>query len=171
MLDRDLQYPIGTFEAPEEITRDHILAWIERIRTLPQRLAAATASLPSGKLEAPYRSGGWTRREVLHHVADSHMNSLVRFKWALTEQTPTIKAYDEAAWAKLSDYRDVPVDTSLRFLAALHERWVPLLESLTTEHLSRTFVHPESGDTIGLAENIGIYAWHGDHHLAHVLLP
>ena len=123
--------------------------------------------LTSSQLDTPYRPGGWTVRQVVHHVPDSHLNSLVRFKWALTEDRPTIKAYDEKGWAALPDYQVIPIAHSLDLLESLHVRWVGLLRNLSWTQLQREFVHPESGP-VSLAETIGAYAWHGQHHLAHI---
>ncbi len=164
---RDLQYPIGEFEAPAEITAAHIEEWIGQIERLPAELRALVEPLSADQLDTRYRPGGWTVRQVVHHVADSHMNSLVRFKWALTEDRPEIKAYFEDRWAQLADYSEVPLEVTLTFLDALHRRWVTLLRSLRPEDLEREFVHPDSGP-VGLAVNVGIYAWHGRHHLAHI---
>ncbi len=165
------QFPIGPFVAPDTIEEATRTEWIDRIEALPARFRRAVEGLAPKALDTPYREGGWTRRQVAHHVADSHLNSLIRFKWTLTESNPTIKAYDERSWAELADYEVNPVSVSLDFLDALHARWVPLLRSLTEDQWRRTFVHPESGDTVDLATNVGIYAWHGDHHLAHIELP
>ena len=165
----DPRYPIGSFVAPDSISDDQVATWIERIESLPERLIDVVEALPLDRLAQPYREGGWTRAQVVHHLADSHMNSMTRFRWALTEATPVIKAYDEAAWADLADY-SAPIGPSLDLLRALHARWVTLLRSLDAGQLARSFIHPESGETIVLRSNIGIYAWHGDHHLAHLEL-
>ncbi|UJF32910.1 YfiT family bacillithiol transferase [Paenibacillus hexagrammi] len=162
------RYPIGEFEHDGEITEQQLQVWIYRIESAPVRLRAAVAGLSDKQLDTPYREGGWTLRQVVHHVADSHINSYTRFKLALTEEQPVIKPYYEDRWAELSDSRNAPLELSLALLDALHERWVILLRSLHREQLSRTFIHPESGSTIPLDRNIGIYAWHGDHHIAHV---
>ena len=129
----------------------------------------SNASMSPAELDTRYRPGGWTARQVVHHLADSHINSYVRFKWALTEDEPVIKAYHEERWAELVDYRATPIVTSLDLLDALHERWSSLLKNLDSDQLDRTFIHPESGRT-PLRVNIGIYAWHGRHHLAHIEL-
>ncbi len=162
----DLRYPIGQFEAPAEIDAGQIEAWTRDIERLPAQLRALVEPLAPEQLDTPYRPGGWTVRQVVHHLADSHLNSLVRFKWALTEDSPTIKAYWEDRWAELADYAE-PVELSLDFLDALHRRWVVLLRSLSPADLERQFVHPDSGP-VQLTVNVGIYAWHGKHHLAHV---
>ena len=162
----DPRYPIGEFSAPPEIARDQVDAWIDDIATLPADVRRTVAPLTDAKLDTPYRPDGWTVRQVVHHLPDSHMNSLIRFKWALTEERPLIKAYDEKGWAVLPDARG-PVAPSLDLLETLHRRWVALLRSLTWEQLQREFVHPESGPVV-LAASVGAYAWHGRHHLAHI---
>ncbi len=163
----DLRYPIGHFEPPKEITGEQVATWIDEIESLPGRLRDAVAPLTAEQLDTRYRSGGWTVRQVVHHLADSHLNSVIRFKWALTEERPRIKTYREELWAELPDTRDAPVEVSLDLLDALHARWCVLLRSLGDEELEREFVHPDSGP-VKLATNIGIYAWHGRHHLAHI---
>lgn len=163
----DLRYPIGQFARPGSITPGLVKNWLRKIAELPADLRAVVGPMSTEQLETPYRPGGWCVRQVVHHIADSHTNSFVRFKWALTEERPTIKAYHEDRWAELPDYVDVPVETSLAFIAVLHERWVLLLRGLGAEELAREFVHPETG-TVRLDTNIGIYAWHGRHHLAHI---
>ena len=162
----DLRYPIGQFEPPEPVTREHVRTWIEDIATLPCDLRRTVEALSDSQLNTRYRPGGWTARQVVHHLPDSHMNSYVRFKWALTEDRPTIKAYDEKAWAMLPDSKG-SVDHSLDLLEALHRRWVNLLRSLTWPELQREFLHPDSGPS-KLAVMVGAYAWHGRHHLAHI---
>ena len=163
----DLRYPIGQFEHGGEITDAEIRNWIDEIEALPELLRTTVQDLTDAQLDTPYRPDGWTIRQVIHHIADSHLNSLLRFKLALTEDTPTIKTYHEDRWAELADYRLAPVKISLDFIANLHARWVILLRSLNREDLSRAFKHPESGRT-DLAWNVGNYAWHGKHHLAHI---
>ncbi len=164
----DLSYPIGPF-APEgdypELRRAEL---VEEVRALPSALRAAVSGLDDARLDTPYRPDGWTVRQVVHHVADSHMNSLTRFKLALTEENPTIRPYDEAAWARLDDTRVAPVEMSLALVEALHERWVLLLRSMGEADWARTFVHPERGATMRLDTNLALYAWHGRHHVAHV---
>ena len=163
----DLQYPVGRFIFPESTSAEQRQAWIREIARTPQELRAAVASLTPEQLDTPYRPGGWTARQVAHHVPDSHMNGFIRFKLALTEDSPTIKSYDEARWAVLADAA-LPVDPSLHLLEALHLRWVGLLESMTDRDFQRTFVHPESGPW-RLDQYLAQYAWHGRHHVAHVL--
>jgi uncharacterized damage-inducible protein DinB len=161
-----LRYPVGRFQKVP-FDADTIAAWIAEIGQLPGQLRTAVSDLNEKQLETPYRSGGWTVRQVVHHLADSHMNSFIRFKWALTEETPTIKPYEEALWAETADAKHANIEWSLQLLEMLHLRWVALLQSLTIEDYHKTFVHPASG-VIELWTNIGIYAWHGRHHLAHI---
>ena len=163
----DPRYPIGRFEAPTTITPAHLAGWVADIEALPDQMRAAVAGLSDADLDTPYRPGGWTLRQVIHHVPDSHLNCYVRFKWALTEAEPTIKPYDEVAWAELPDVAGTSVGVSLDLLGALHARWAVLLRSLTEADWERRFVHPASG-SVSLAEAAGSYAWHGRHHLAHI---
>jgi len=167
MTDDQLKYPIGKFEVPVSYTNDDIRNWINTIKTLPGKVRLAIMSLNDKQLDTPYRPGGWTLRQVVHHMADSHMNSLIRFKWALTEETPTIKAYEEAAWALLPDYK-LPVESSLKMLDGIHQHLVALFESFTENEWNRTFIHPETGASISLKRNLALYAWHSKHHLAHI---
>lgn len=162
-----LRYPIGLFEEPAVVSSAQIEIWIEEIAGLPAALRGVIRRMTAEQLETPYRPEGWSVRQVVHHLADSHMNSLVRFKLALTEDRPTIKPYFEDRWAALADYDVVPIETSLRFIELLHERWVCLLRNLREADLQREFFHPESG-LVRLDMNIGIYSWHGRHHLAHI---
>ena len=163
----ELRYPIGQFQAPAHIDDQQIQSWIDDIETLPADFRRLVELLSESQLDTRYRPDGWTLRQVVHHLPESHMNSFIRFKWALTEDSPEIKAYFEERWAELGDYSSVPVQVSLGLLESLHQRWVGLLRSLGPEDLSREFIHPDSGLT-NLAENIGAYAWHGRHHLAHI---
>ena len=162
----DLRYPIGPFSPPDPVTQAQVEAWIDDIAVLPAALRRTVSALTDAQLDTPYRPDGWTVRQVVHHLPDSHMNSVVRFKWALTEDRPVIKAYDEKGWAVLPDSRE-PIALSLDLLDALHHRWVGLLRGLSWPQLQREFVHPESGPTT-LAVTVGAYAWHGRHHLAHI---
>ena len=163
----DPRYPIGDFTPDPAFTADTRSAHIDTLRLLPQRLAAAVAGLNDAQLDTPYRDGGWTVRQVVHHVADSHANSYVRFKLALTEDWPVIKPYDEAAWANLADSRTLSLEPSLAFIAALHARWVALLESFTEEDFHKGYKHPQRGPQ-DLATALAIYAWHSLHHTAHI---
>jgi uncharacterized damage-inducible protein DinB len=162
----DARYPIGVFTFNGEMTKEEVGDWIDQIEQLPFLLKEAVANLNNDQLNTPYRLQGWTVAQVVHHLADSHMNAFVRFKLALTEEKPVIKPYNEAKWAELPDY-DVSIDVSLTLLEAIHVRWVKLLRSLGSTDLKRTFFHPESGE-VSIGQNIGIYAWHGRHHLAHI---
>jgi len=167
MTDEQLKYPIGKFEVPVSYTNEDLQNWINVIKTLPGKLRLAIMNLNDRQLDTPYRPGGWTLRQVVHHMADSHMNSLIRFKWALTEEKPTIKAYDQAGWASLPDYR-LPVESSLKMLDGVHQHLVALFESFTENEWNRAFIHPETGASISLKRNLALYAWHSKHHLAHV---
>lgn len=160
----DLRYPIGLFTYTEGA--DCIEKWIHEIEDLPTQLRAATENLNKKQLDTPYRLGGWTVRQVVHHIADSHINSYTRFKLALTEENPTIKPYMEEKWAELPDSQ-LPIEVSLTLLDALHTRWVHLLRSLHAVDLEKTFYHPDTGAT-KLKVAIGLYAWHGKHHTAHI---
>ncbi len=164
-----LRFPIGKFVAPEAISPEQISRWIDEIEQLPARLAAATSGLTDTQLDTPYREGGWTLRQVVHHLADSHANAYIRFKLAVTEDHPTIRPYDEQRWAECEEARHAPVDVSLDLLSALHRRWVLFLRSLAFADFERTGVHPEHGTTFTLKRFCGLYAWHGEHHLHHIL--
>jgi hypothetical protein len=164
----DLKYPIGQFQAPETITDLQLKSYINDIRYLPSLVEIAVQSLDAPQLATPYRPGGWTVVQVVHHLADSHMNAYTRFKLALTEENPVIKPYDEAAWAELPDVSKTPINISLTLLHALHTRWVSLMDSMTPEQWERVFTHPEHGATFFLRKVAGNYAWHGKHHLAHI---
>jgi hypothetical protein len=163
----DLAYPIGTFVWDGPSSAADRARRIEEIAAAPAALRRAVAGLTDAQLDTPYRPGGWTVRQVAHHVPDSHVNAYVRFKLAVTEDLPTIKPYDEAAWAELGDVKAVPVATSLALLDALHERWVALLRSLGETDWARPFRHPDLG-VVPLEKNLALYAWHGRHHVAHV---
>ena len=163
----DLRYPVGKFEMTSQITGEERQRLIDEIAEAPARLRAAVEGLSPDQLETPYRPEGWTVRQVVHHLADSHLNSYMRFRLALTEEEPTIKPYDEGAWANLEDARRAPLEVSLTLLDALHERWVMLLRSLAPTDFARTFRHPEQG-VVPLDRNVGLYAWHGRHHIAHI---
>lgn len=166
-MELDLRYPIGRFNRESEITPAKIAGWIDEVAAAPAALRAAVAGLTPEQLNTPYRPGGWTVRQVVHHLPDSHLNSYVRFKLALTEDDPVIKPYAEDRWAELHDARTAPVETSLVFLEALHQRWVALLRALTPPDFARTFRHPERGQ-MRLDDTLALYAWHGRHHVAHI---
>ena len=163
----DLRYPIGPFKFEGQPSEPQIKQFIWNIEQTPSRLRLAIAGLSEQQLDTPYRPGGWTLRQIVHHVPESHMNAYIRMKLALTEENPTIKPYDEARWAETADVRGTPIATSLTLLEALHQRWVTLLKALGPPDLARTFNHPESGAwTVG--KYAALYSWHGKHHLAHI---
>jgi hypothetical protein len=162
----DLRYPIGRFKPAASSEAGIHAAHIQALRLLPGEFRAAVSGLSDAQLDTPYRDDGWTVRQVVHHLADSHANSFIRFKLALTEDWPTIKPYDEAAWARLAD-SDLPIDGSLAFIEALHARWVTLLESMTDEDFKKGYNHPENGRQ-DLARALALYEWHGRHHTAHI---
>ena len=163
----DPRFPIGNFVPKPSATAADRAAWIEEIAQAPSLLRAAVAALPPGGLDRPYREGGWTGRQVVHHVADSHMNAFTRFRWALTEENPTIKTYDEKAWALLADNLTMEPEVSLCLLNHLHDRWAVILRSLNDDQWKRSWVHPESGAR-DLTATLQAYAWHGRHHAAHL---
>jgi len=165
---KKLQYPIGKFLAPSTITKEHLEEWINVLELLPNRLEELVGPLSEQQLETPYRPGGWTVRQLVHHISDSHHNSYIRFKWALTEDNPVIKPYDEKAWAELFDSRTAPIQMSLDHLKAVHGKLVYLLKGLSENDLKRKFTHPEGNMESTLEENIGRYAWHSNHHFAHI---
>jgi hypothetical protein len=165
-MEADLRYPVGKPERPERLTEQQRRDFIAAIAQAPANLRAAVAGLNDAQLDTPYRPGGWTVRQVAHHLPDSHMNAYIRFKLALTENEPTIKPYEEARWAELADAK-APIEPSLALLEHLHRRWVPLLESLTPADWARNFNHPESGLN-SLDKSLAIYSWHGRHHVAHI---
>jgi hypothetical protein len=164
----DLRYPIGKFQWPASLGSEALRKVIAEIASAPAELRTAVNGLSEEQLETPYRPGGWTVRQVIHHVADSHINSYMRFRFALTEPEPTIKAYDENVWAQLPDASRAPVEPSLGLLDGLHGRWVMLLESFTPAEWARTFCHPERPDPLRLDSTAALYAWHGKHHAAHI---
>jgi len=163
----DLRYPIGEFKFAAPLTAAQRTACLEAIEETPAKMRAAVAGLNDEQLNTPYRPEGWTVRQVVHHVPESHLNSYTRFKLALTEDQPTIKPYFEDRWAELGDAREAPVDLSLDLLEALHRRWIWFLRSLAPEDYQRTFVHPDLG-VVSLEKNIALYAWHGKHHVAQI---
>ena len=164
----DPRYPVGQFEmASAQMSDDERAQFIAVLADAPARLRAAVADLNEEQLNTPYREGGWTPRQVVHHVADSHMNGYIRVKLALTEDAPQIKPYDEAEWAKLADTAATPIETSLQLIAALHERWATLFRTLTPAERARIFRHPEWGE-VTLDKQLALYAWHSRHHTAHI---
>jgi len=163
----DPRYPIGKYAPPEVVTPALRRQMIETIAATPRELREAVKGLNDAQLDTPYRDGGWTVRQVVHHVPDSHLNAYTRFKLALTEDSPLIKPYDEAAWAALPDSVTTPIETSLRFTECLHERWVILLRSMSEHDFLRTYRHPDYGAR-SLDHLLSIYAWHGSHHVAHI---
>ncbi|HEY7502085.1 MAG TPA: putative metal-dependent hydrolase [Vicinamibacterales bacterium] len=166
-MSSDLRYPVGKFTVDSSVTAEKRTAWIRQIAETPAALRAAVRDLSDRQFETPYRPDGWTVRQVVHHVADSHMNAYCRYKFALTENNPAIKAYDEAAWAKVADTARTPPDVSLALLDALHARWVVLLESMSESDFARPLLHSERG-AITLDWMLQLYAWHGRHHAAHI---
>jgi hypothetical protein len=163
----DLRYPVGKLTYDPDISHGKRTAWIRQIAETPAALRAAVAGLSDAQLDTPYRPDGWTVRQVVHHVPDSHMNAYVRFKWTMTEENPTIKPYHEAAWANLADTKFTPIATSLDLLEALHRRLVVLLESMKPEDFARPLVHPDNGPMTA-DRLLQVYAWHGRHHVAHI---
>lgn len=163
-----LRYPIGPFECPEIITDAHLKNWIETLEQFPIRFEVLVKHLSKEQLNTPYRPGGWTIRQVVHHVSDSHHHSYTRFKWALTENKPLIKAYNEALWAEIQDSKTAPIQMSLEHLKAVHYKLVYLLRSMSKEDFNKSFIHPETNKEVLLSYNTGNYAWHSKHHYAHV---
>jgi uncharacterized damage-inducible protein DinB len=163
----DVRFPVGNYQMPKEVTPALRQTAIGEIADVPVKLRAAAAGLNDAQLDTPYRDGGWTVRQVVHHVADSHINAYIRWRFALTESEPTIKPYEEANWAKLEDAQNAPPEVSLKLLESLHERWVRLLRSLNPADFSRTFRHPDHGVRT-LDWMLFLYAWHGRHHTAHI---
>ncbi len=163
-----LKFPIGKFILPTDFSIDQIGTWIETIDRLPSNIEEELNLLSNDQLDLSYREGSWTLRQVIHHLADSHMNSYIRFKWSLTEQRPLIKAYDEKAWARLEDARVMDPNISLGILKGLHQRWTYLLKHMTEEDFNRSFIHPESNYEYSLWVATALYAWHSDHHLGHI---
>ena len=167
MSPRDLRYPIGQFDLKQQATPEKIKHWIWVIEQTPGELRKAVNGLDNTQLDTRYRPDGWTVRQVVHHLPDSHMNSYIRFKLAITEAVPTIRPYHEDRWAELTEARMAPIDASLDLLDALHSRWALFLKSLGPDDFARNFRHPELGElNVGL--NVGLYAWHGQHHVAHI---
>ena len=163
-----LKYPIGKFEAPKEYTSEYLSAKIAIIESFPERLRKETAQLTEEQLNTPYRPGGWTIRQVIHHCAESHMNCYIRIKWSLTENNPVIKAYDEALWSELPDSLTMPIEPTLNLLNGLHFRLAYIMKNLSPADLEKSFIHPENNSEYQIKQIIGMYAWHSEHHLAHI---
>jgi uncharacterized damage-inducible protein DinB len=163
----DPRYPVGNFEMPAAVTPARRQQAMDEIASTPAKLRAAAKGLNDSQLDTPYREGGWTVRQVVHHVPDSHLNAYVRLKLALTEEKPTIKPYDQEAWANLADSKSTPIEVSLTLLSTVHDRWDRLWRSLKAEHFARVLIHPEHGErTVDWL--LFLYAWHGRHHTAHI---
>jgi hypothetical protein len=163
-----LQYPIGPYQVPEPVTESHLKTWIAEIESLPGLLETALDGMTEEQLDTPYRPGGWTVRQLVHHIADSHINSHCRIRLALTEEKPFIKPYEQDRWVRLADAETMPIHFSLDIIRNIHARWVFLLKSLDESQFKRTFVHPEYGEVYTIEKMTGLYAWHGRHHLAHI---
>lgn len=163
----DLRYPTGRYKQKSDVHPRDVAKWIDEIEQLPAALEAAVSDLTDDQLDTPYRDGGWTVRQLVHHIADSHLNAYARFKLGLTEDTPTIKPYLQESWAELPD-STMPVSISVDMLRAIHQRWIAVLKSMDSDQLDREIHHPEHKKNIALKSLIGNYAWHGKHHLAHI---
>jgi hypothetical protein len=163
----DLRYPIGKF-TPQAFSQEQKEKWISDLKFLPTDLEVSVQNLDAHQLDTPYREGGWTVKQTVHHVADSHMNAYIRFKLGLTEKNPTIKPYEEKDWALLADVETVPINVSLTLLHALHQRWVAAIKDLSDGEWDRTVFHPEQKKEISLWFLLGLYAWHGKHHVNHI---
>lgn len=162
-----VRYPVGDFANDPEVTAPKRQRWLQQMAEMPEKLGTALRGLDDSQLGTPYREGGWTPRQVVHHLADAHVNGFVRFKLALTEDLPPIKTYEETLWAETADGRDAPVEVSLRLLEALHQRWTILLQSLSEPQFACAFSHPQRG-LMTIDKAIQLYAWHGIHHTAHI---
>jgi len=163
-----LKYPIGKFERPGKLSKKDRAQMIKTIRRLPKRLSKVLEGLDEKQLNTPYRKGGWTVAQVVHHLADSHINSYVRFKWTLTEDTPMIKAYDETLWAVTDDAKSIDISASLQILKGIHKRWAAVMEQMSKSDFDRELAHPEWTKNLSLHTMLALYAWHSDHHLAHI---
>jgi len=167
-MSADLRYPVGKFAMPTAWAPTDIAAWRKDLADLPSNIRASVNGLNNTQLDTPYRDGGWTLRQTVHHVADSHLNAYCRFRLALTEDLPTIKPYLEAKWAELADARTAPIAPSLEILGGVHTRLLTLIDAMTPEQWQRGFVHPEHGRTMTLWQTAALYAWHSRHHVAHI---
>ncbi len=166
---QQLRYPLGIFQKPSEISSEMLMSWINDIEILPKLLQQAVEGLSEEQLLIPYRPDGWTIRQTINHVADSHANAFIRFKLTLTEDTPIIKPYEEQLWAELEDGKNAPIEWSLTMLEVMHKRWVMLLKSMTDQQFSKQFMHPETKHLNALRMVTGMYSWHGKHHTAHIV--
>ena len=166
-MPEDLRYPVGKWVRLPVVDADAVATMIQQVASAPAELSAAVKGLSDTQLDTPYREGGWTPRQIVHHIADSHMNAYVRFKLGVTEENPTIKPYDEKSWAETVDAKTAPVDVSLPVIEGVHKRWVQFLRSLDGQAFARTVFHPEHG-SMKLTDLLQLYAWHGRHHTAHI---
>ncbi|MBA3680819.1 MAG: putative metal-dependent hydrolase [Bacteroidetes bacterium] len=164
----ELKYPVGHYQKPKTFTKEVLTEALSVIEQFPKKIKKEVESLSDEQLDTPYRPDGWTIRQVVHHCADSHMNAFIRIKLALTENTPTIKPYAEALWAELSDTKKLPIQSSLSIIEGVHFRWTTLLKNMNASDFDRGFIHPEKGKELSLHESTGMYAWHCNHHLAHI---
>ena len=162
------KYPIGKFQQPENISDEDIIHHIKILKNFPKKLKHLVENLDDDQLDTPYRIGGWKIRQLIHHIADSHMNAFIRFKLALTEENPTIKSYDEKQWAELQDSFSMPIDSSLKIIDGVHKRWVYEMKCLTNKEFEHTFFHPEHQKSYTLKESLALYSWHCKHHYAHI---
>jgi uncharacterized damage-inducible protein DinB len=165
----NIRYPIGKFQAPAALREEDVKRWISDIRQVPAKLREAVSGLDEEQLNTPYRDGGWTVAQVVHHIADASMNAFLRTKWVLTEDVPSIKPFEENEWAKTVEARSLPIDPSLQLLEGLHERWARLLESLRAEDFERTFYHEGTKEIVPLYVLTALHAWHGNHHTAQII--
>ncbi|MBK9636370.1 MAG: bacillithiol transferase BstA [Bacteroidetes bacterium] len=165
---QDPRYPIGKYLPQADFTKEVMENWLAIIAALPTQLDLAIKNLNDDQLDTPYRDGGWTVRQVVHHVADSHMNAYIRFKLALTEENPTIKPYQEERWAELADSKYGTLEDSLMLLKVLHSKWSHVMQNMSDEEWDRTFTHPQYNRVSTLKFNLGLYAWHSQHHTAHI---
>ncbi|MBM3177822.1 MAG: putative metal-dependent hydrolase [Bacteroidetes bacterium] len=162
-----LRYPIGKFTPKDPYTAQDFQSDINRLESFPDRLKQVVSSFSALDFNTPYRKEGWTVLQTIHHLADSHLHAYIRVKWALTEDNPSIKAYHEKLWAQTPE-NNLPAEVSLNLLSAHHKKWTALLRSLDDDSLAKSFVHPASGATVSIQRMVQLYAWHGDHHLAHI---
>ena len=163
----ELKYPLGKADLKEKYSAEDINYYIETLEALPYELEKLIEGITEDQLNTPYRDGGWTARQVIHHMSDSHLNMLIRLKWTLTEDTPTIKAYDENLWAQLPDYQ-LPIEVSVNLLKSIHTKIVALAKSFSEEDLKKSYYHPESKSEVNLGSVLALYTWHSKHHLAHI---